>query len=234
MNHTAVVNGTEYRLIETIPGLDSLDYVLCQDTAGQRFVCQRQQWKAAAPPPLTRIHAKSAAEEKIKLFMELFHGRDDVYARRWYNRKTQKSGYAPACRNEWAPGICNKKKFRCADCPNREFVPLSPEAVRAHLIGRDGDCRDVAGIYPLLPDDTTRLLCVDFDDAGWQEDIRAFRETAQAFGLTPAVERSRSGEGGHGWFFFEKPVSAADARKLGSLLLTRAMEKRHEKRTRSS
>ncbi len=233
MNHTGVVNVTEYRLIETIPGLDLLDYVLCQDTAGQRFVCQRQQWEAAALPPLTRIHAKSAAEEKIKLFMELFHGRDDVYARRWYNRKTQKSGYAPACRNEWAPGICDKKKFRCADCPNREFVPLSPEAVRAHLIGRDGDCRDVAGIYPLLPDDTTRLLCLDFDDAGWQEDIRAFRETAQEFGLTPAVERSRSGEGGHVWFFFENPVSAADARKLGSLLLTRAMEKRHELRFQS-
>jgi hypothetical protein len=165
--------------------------------------------------------------------LELFHGREDVYAKRWYNFKTQKSGYSPACRNEWARGICDKKKHRCADCPNREFISLSPEIVRAHLIGRDEFCRDVVGVYPLLPDDATRLLCADFDDGGWQEDVRAFCDAARSCGLTPAVERSRSGEGAHVWFFFEAPVPAADARKLGSLLLTGAMTKRHELSFRS-
>jgi hypothetical protein len=91
----------------------------------------------------------------------------------------------------------------------------------------------VVGVYPLLPDDTTRLLCADFDDGGWQEDVRAFCDAARSCGLTPAVERSRSGEGAHVWFFFEAPVPAADARKLGSLLLTGAMAKRHELSFRS-
>ena len=233
MNQIAILSGKTYCLLELLPGVDAHSYVLCESEDGQRYVCPLEQWEAAAPPPAARVHSKSPAEEKIKLFKELFHGRDDVYAHRWYNRKTQKSGYAPACRNEWAWGVCDKKKVRCADCPNREFIPLSSEIIRAHLIGRDEECKDVAGIYPLLPDDLTRLLCVDFDDAGWQEDVRAFCESARRLGLTPAVERSRSGEGGHVWFFFEGAVSAADARKLGSLLLTRAMEKRHELRFRS-
>ena len=233
MNQIAVLSGKTYRLLELLPGVDTYSYVLCESEDGQRYVCPLEQWESAATPPAARVHSKSPAEEKIKLFMEFFHGRDDVYAHRWYNRKTQKSGYAPACRNEWAWGVCDKKKVRCADCPNREFIPLSPEIIRAHLIGRDEECKDVAGIYPLLPDDTTRLLCVDFDDAGWQEDVSAFCESARGLGLIPAVERSRSGDGGHVWFFFEGAVPAANARKLGSLLLTRAMEKRHELRFQS-
>ena len=233
MNQTAVFSETTYRLLEIIPGLDSGSYILCEDNAGQHFVCPQEFWEASVVVPPMRVHAKSPASEKIDLFLERFHGRDDVYARRWYNTKTQKTGYAPACRNEWVHGLCDKRKNRCADCPNREYIPLSPELVRAHLIGRDENCRDVVGIYPLLPDDTTRLLCADFDDEGWQADVRAFCDAARELNLSPAVERSRSGEGGHVWFFFECSVPAVDARKLGSLLLTRAMEKRHELSFRS-
>ena len=233
MNQVAIISESTYRLLETISGLDDARYILCESEDGERFVCPLDRWEAAAPAPTTKVHAKSSSQEKIALFLELFHGRDDVYAKRWYNYKTRKSGYAPACRNEWVRGVCDKKKQRCTDCPNREFVPLSPEIVRAHLIGRDEFCRDVVGIYPLLPDDTARLLCADFDDGGWREDVRAFCEAAREIALTPAVERSRSGEGAHVWFFFETPISAADARKLGSLLLTRAMAKRHELSFRS-
>ena len=233
MNQTAVFSETTYRLLEVIPGLDGGSYVLCESKAGHHFICPMDRWEAAAPPPTTKVHAKSSSQEKIALFLELFHGRDDVYAKRWYNYKTQKSGYTPACRNEWAHDICDKKKIRCPDCPNREFIALTPEIIRAHLIGRDEFCRDVAGIYPLLPDDTTWLLCADFDDGDWQADVHAFCEAAQTLGLTPAVERSRSGEGAHIWFFFAEPVPAADARKLGSFLLTRAMAKRHELSFRS-
>ena len=233
MNQTAKLSGITYRLLETIPGLDEASYVLCESENGERSVCPLDRWEAAAPAPTTKVHAKSPSQDKIALFLELFHGREDVYAKRWYNFKTQKSGYSPACRNEWVRGVCDKKKHRCADCPNREFIALSPEIVRAHLIGRDEFCRDVVGIYPLLPDDTTRFLCADFDDGGWQEDVRAFCAAAGSCGLTPAVERSRSGEGAHVWFFLETPVPAADARKLGSLLLTSAMAKRHELSFRS-
>lgn len=233
MNQSAIFSDVTYRLLETLHGMDGEPYILCESEDGARFICSLDRWEAAAPAPTTKVHAKSSSQEKIALFLELFHGREDVYARRWYNYKTQKSGYAPACRNEWVRGVCDKKKHRCADCPNREFVPLSPEIVRAHLIGRDEFCRDVVGVYPLLPDDRTWLLCADFDDGGWQEDVRAFCEAARSCGLTPAVERSRSGEGAHVWFFFAEPVSAADARKLGSLLLTQAMAKRHELSFRS-
>ena len=126
MNQVAILSGSTYQLLEIIPGLDDASY---------------------------KVHAKSSSQEKIALFLELFHGREDMYAKRWYNFKTQKAGYSPACRNEWVRGVCDKKKHRCADCPNREFISLSPEIVRAHLIGRDEFCRDVVGIYPLLPDD---------------------------------------------------------------------------------
>ena len=233
MNQTAIFSDSIYRYLEIIPGLDDASYVLCENENGEHFVCTLDRWEAAAPAPTTKVHARSSSQDKIALFLELFHGREDVYARRWYNFKTQKAGYSPACRNEWTRGICDKKKHRCADCPNREFISLSPEIVRTHLIGRDEFCRDVVGIYPLLPDDTTRLLCADFDDGGWQEDVHAFCDAARRCGLTPAVERSRSGEGAHVWFFFEAPVPAADARKLGSLLLTGAMTKRHELSFRS-
>ena len=233
MNQIAVFSESTYRLIETLTDVDGEHYVLCKNEDGVRFVCPLDRWEAASPAPRTKVHAKSSSQDKIALFLELFHGRDDVYARRWYNYKTRKSGYAPACRNEWVRGICNKKKNRCADCPNREFISLSAELIRAHLIGRDEFCRDVVGIYPLLPDDRTWLLCADFDDGGWQEDVIAFCEAARRCGLTPAVERSRSGEGAHVWFFFAEPLLAADARKLGSMLLTQAMAKRHELSFRS-
>lgn len=233
MNQTALFSGLTYRLLEIIRGLDDTIYVLCECENGERFVCSLDRWEAAAPAPTTKVHSKSSSQDKIALFLERFRGRDDVYAKRWYNYKSQKSGYSPACRNEWERDVCDKKKHRCADCPNREFIALSSGIVRAHLIGLDEFCRDVAGIYPLLPDDTTWLLCADFDDGGWQEDVRAFCDAAASCGLTPAVERSRSGEGAHVWFFFETPVPASDARKLGSLLLTRAMAKRHELSFRS-
>ncbi len=134
----------------------------------------------------------------------------------------------PACKNEWVPGVCDKKAYRCPDCPDRAFMPLTAQAVKAHLIGQDPYCRDVAGIYPMLEGDRTRLLAVDFDEASWREDVSAFRETCASLDLTPAVERSRSGNGAHIWFFFSEPVSAADARRLRSGLLTGTMARRHE------
>ena len=100
--------------------------------------------------------------------------------------------------------------------------------VKAHLIGRDPLCRDVAAIYPMLEDNTTWLLAADFDEENWQLDVAAFCKCCKNIGLVPAVERSRSGNGAHVWFFFSEPVTAADARRLGTSLLTRTMAHRHE------
>lgn len=174
------------------------------------------------------VTMKSTPQEKITLFRSLFRGREDVYALRWHNTKTGKSGYSPVCANKWAPGICGMPKVRCADCKYRSFSSLTDKDIYAHLSGKDYLCRDVIGIYPMLPDETTYFLAIDFDDGDWQEDITAVRDVCEDNSIPYAVERSRSGEGGHLWIFFNEPVSAVKARKLGSGLLTNAMKKRHE------
>ncbi len=84
----------------------------------------------------------------------------------------------------------------------------------------------VAGVYPMLLDETCFFLAVDFDKSGWLEDSTAFIETCRRMDLSAALERSRSGRGGHAWLFFEEAVPAALARKLGCYILTETMERR--------
>lgn len=177
---------------------------------------------------ISQITWKSPPEDKIALFRSLFRGREDVYALRYENPKNGKHGYAPVCENKWRPGICDMLKTKCPKCPNRLFAALDDKAVYRHLSGQDTLCRDVIGIYPMLPDETTYFLAIDFDDGDWQKDITAVRNVCKMHDIPCAVERSRSGEGGHLWVFFELPVSASKARKLGSGLLTQAMKERHE------
>lgn len=174
------------------------------------------------------VTMRSTPQEKIALFRSLFRGREDVYALRWYNAKTGKSGYSPVCANKWLPGVCDMPKTKCADCRYRSFTKLTVKAVYAHLSGKDELCKDVIGIYPMLPDETTFFLAIDFDDGEWQKDISAVREVCGEYDIPCAAERSRSGEGGHLWIFFEGAIPAAKARRLGSGLLTAAMQKRHE------
>ena len=175
--------------------------------------------------PSEAIDKLSDASAKIRLFQSLFRGRGDVYAKRWENKAKGTSGYSPACGNEWKPGICQKPKIKCSACKHQGFIPLSEMVVDAHLRGQQNL---VAGIYPLLPNETCWFLAIDFDDEGWQKDIMTLREVCFQFGIPDAVERSRSGNGAHAWFFFEHPVPASLARKFGSALLTHAMNKRHE------
>lgn len=236
MNQRAVIGNCNYRLLETVPSLTGQErFALCEDGSGNRFVCPEDVWLRHAPKPETTapVYAGSTSQEKIDFFLSLFRGREDVYAKRYQNLKSGKSDYVPACRNEWMPGVCDKKAHRCPECPNRAFKPLTAQVIRAHLMGKDGFCRDVVGIYPMLENDCTCLLAVDFDEELWREDVAAFRDTCLSLGIAPAVERSRSGDGAHVWFFFSEPVSAADARKLRSGLLTQAMARRHELRFES-
>ena len=231
MNRKALINGQEYTLLETLPFLDGgHQQILCEDDSGKRAACSESLWRGCAikDTHTAPIHAHSSSQEKIEFFLSVFKGREDVYARRYHSTATGKSGYTPVCKNEWAHGLCDKKKHKCPECPNREFRPLTAEAVKAHLIGRDPFCRDVAAIYPMLADNTTWLTAADFDEEKWQLDVTAFCKCCREMGLAPAVERSRSGNGAHVWFFFSEPVSAADARRLGTSLLTRTMARRHE------
>lgn len=170
------------------------------------------------------VNKYSSSTEKISLFRSLFCGREDVFARRWYSKTTEKSGYQPVCGNEWADGLCDKRKYKCSACPNRKLMPLTDEDIFKHLSGKDEFGRDVIGIYPMLKDETCNFLCVDFDEEDYQRSVTAFREISLKYDISVSVERSRSGNGAHIWIFFEAPVSVVLARKLGSGLLTKAME----------
>jgi superfamily II DNA or RNA helicase len=165
----------------------------------------------------------STHAEKVVLFRSLFRGREDVFPRLWEKTKTGRKGYSPVCSNEWVRGICQKPRVKCGKCSHRAFLPVTEQVVLDHLQGRH-----VIGVYPLLPDETCRLLAADFDGASWQEDVAAFAETCRRIGISPAVERSRSGKGAHAWFFFSGPVSASVARQMGCYLLTETMSRRHQ------
>jgi superfamily II DNA or RNA helicase len=179
---------------------------------------------------ITRATSGLSNAEKIGLFRSFFRGRGDVFPLRWQNSKTGKAGYAPACNNEWVRGICEKPRIKCSNCPNQAFVPVSDEVVRGHLQGRDvansGKPEPfVAGVYPLLADETCWFLAADFDKQFWQRDALAFLATCREKGVPAAIERSRSGNGSHVWIFFSEPVPASEARKLGAYLVTETMER---------
>ena len=167
-------------------------------------------------------------QEKVDLFRSLFKGREDVFARRWYSKTSGKAGYQPVCQNEWTP-MCDKRTFKCADCPNRHFSPLTDNDIYRHLEGKDADGRDVIGLYVLNEDNTCHLLCTDFDDKncehGYKNDVLAFIDVCRSWNIPCSVERSRSGNGAHVWIFFDNPVLAVKVRRLGNAILTEAMSR---------
>lgn len=112
-------------------------------------------------------HSSLPAAEKVALFRRLFRGRTDVYPIRWESQ-SGKSGYSPACANEWRPGICEKPRIKCAACSHRQLIPVTDPIIYDHLAGKH-----IIGVYPLLADDTCYFLAVDFDEADWRQDAKA-------------------------------------------------------------
>lgn len=159
-------------------------------------------------------------EEKVKIFMEVFKGRTDLYAKRWVSNKTGKSGYSPVCKNEFSVYKCDKPRMKCSECPYRELLPLTDDIILKHLKGEI-----TIGIYPLLPGDLCNFLAIDFDKKTYEKDVSAFWSICDELDIPVYVERSRSGNGAHVWIFFEESISARIARKMGNILLTKTMEK---------
>ena len=159
--------------------------------------------------------SKLSTAEKVPLFRRLFRGRTDVYPVRWEGKTSGKSGYAPACANEWRAGVCEKPRIKCGDCSNRLLIPMSDAVIYDHLAGKH-----VVGVYPLLEDDTCYFLAADFDEADWRDDARAFMQSCEELGVPAALEISRSGNGAHAWIFFASRVSARDARRLGTAIIS--------------
>ncbi len=184
------------------------------------------EWRLPAEPPKPEQTAALPllvpildTNEKLALFKRLFRGRSDVFPLRWES-KAGKSGYSPACANEWRPGVCEKPRIKCGDCSYRQLLPLTDQVLYKHLAGEI-----VVGVYPLLPDDTCYFLAVDFDEADWREDVMAFAQSCRELGVPVAVEVSRSGNGAHAWIFFEHSVPAFEARLLGSAIISHTCER---------
>ena len=191
---------------ETRARLDAL-----REQAAVAERARSQPWPAtAAPLRMGESPPPSTGVDKLRLFRELFRGREDVYPKYWENLPKGKSGYSPACANEWKQGLCDKKRVKCGACPNQAFIPVSDPVILDHFKGRH-----IIGVYPMLEDETCWFLAADFDGTSWKEDVAAFVETCRSAGVPPAVERSRSGNGAHVWFFFSTPVAVNVARRMG-------------------
>ena len=178
-----------------------------------------------------RIIDKFITEDMANKYFAMFWGRTDVYAKRGKN-----GGYFPQCDNRWNDRLCPKQrgeKIRCEDCENTKWTKLTAKKIVEHLVGYKEDGSDVLGVYPLLPDGTCRFIVFDFDNhekgaeatdfanvtEEWHKEVDALRMMCEKNGITPLIERSRSGKGAHVWIFFKRPISASLARNFGFLLL---------------
>ena len=164
-------------------------------------------------------------EDSVKIFMNYFKGRNDVYPYLSIDKNNPNiKYYIPACANEWKNGVCNKTMGKkCKNCQYRENKPISKETIYKHMYENYP-----IGIYPLLENDTCFFLSLDFDDKDSKKDIKsdvlAFASVCDKYEVPIAIERSRSGNGIHIWMFFDTNIKARTARKLGSLLLSKTME----------
>ncbi|MBQ7991670.1 MAG: DEAD/DEAH box helicase family protein, partial [Solobacterium sp.] len=165
---------------------------------------------------------KFGNEEKIRIFMDYFRCRPDLYAERFYSRKKESFGWNPVCRNSFTT-VCGKKngKFNCFQCKYSQFEPVNTQAVKNHFLGSNQGI----GFYPLMPDGTCWWLAIDFDHDSWFENMLSVYREAVSLELYPVMERSQSGQGGHLWFFFASAVKATLARRMGDMLLKRAMNR---------
>jgi len=144
----------------------------------------------------------------IHLYKSLFKGRTDIYAVRW--QKDERSGYMPAYKVDWSD--YNKHKAQGGtfkDYKKKEYIPFGDDAIKSHLSGKD-----TCGIYPLLEDNSSYFIAVDFDKANWKETILKLHNICKDYDFPTYIERSRSGNGGHLWLFFEDAFPAEQSRKI--------------------
>ncbi|MBI3617852.1 MAG: DEAD/DEAH box helicase family protein [Candidatus Omnitrophica bacterium] len=170
-----------------------------------------------------KVNNNQLLDDKIALFKTCFRGRGDVYAKLWINNRTGMRGYSPVCKHEWDRVLCRKPSIKCSECPNQGFLLTDEIAIKQHLTGAQ-----VMAIYPMLKNEHCYFLAIDFDKEHWMDDIRAMMRTCSEERIPAAVERSRSGSGGHVWIFFSEEIPAVLARRLGTSIITKTMAKRYQ------
>ena len=208
--------------LESFDTVEAIDKRLAELDRDRALLVNRKQFMLNQIPDLNSGNPDRpfmlSVSQKVELFIGLFKGRSDVYAYRWES-SNGRSGYSFSCKNEWKKGLCNKPKIKCNQCTNRKYKSLDDQVVYNHLKGKQ-----VVGLYPLLVENTCRLLVADFDKDDWKEAAEAMSQVCIQFKVPHAIEISRSGNGAHLWVFFSEPIPAKEARQLGFGLLDKAME----------
>lgn len=147
-------------------------------------------------------------ESQINTFRSLFKGREDVFAVRW--EKDGKSGYMPAYHYDpyhYRVHKMNGGTFQ--NYPHKSYLPLTENEILKHFNGIQQ-----IGVYPLLTDNTSWFLVADFDEQDWKDEAVTFLNVCKEKNIPAYLERSRSGNGGHVWIFFDKAYPAVRSRKI--------------------
>lgn len=156
--------------------------------------------------------------DKVELekYKALFRGRIDVFARHW--KKGRQEGYMPAYQFDPYMYQLHKRNGGTFKSYNdKSFLPLEDDQLLKHFKGEQ-----LIGIYPLLQDNTSWFLVADFDKENWSEESKAFLTFCRNEGVPAYLERSRSGNGGHVWIFFDQPYPAVKSRRIFKNFLGRA------------
>ncbi|HIB8182301.1 TPA: TOTE conflict system archaeo-eukaryotic primase domain-containing protein [Elizabethkingia anophelis] len=145
---------------------------------------------------------------QINTVCSLFQGREDVFAVRW--EKSGKSGYMPAYRYDpYHYRVHKMNGGTFSNYPHKNYLPLTDNEIQKHLDGIQQ-----IGVYPLLQNNTSWFLVADFDKQNWKEEAVNFLHACKEKNIPAYLERSRSGNGGHVWIFFEKPYPSVGSRKI--------------------
>lgn len=125
-------------------------------------------------------------------------------------KKKNKSGYMPAY--FYDPYRYRAHKMKGGTFQNfneKSYLKLSDAEIEKHLNGIQQ-----IGVYPLLQDNTSWFLVADFDKENWKTEAVLFLNACREKDIPAYLERSRSGNGGHVWIFFEYPYPAVKSKRI--------------------
>ena len=152
----------------------------------------------------------------ITLYRSLFRGREDVFAVHW--SKGKKSGYMPAY--YYDPYLYRQHRMKGGtfkDFKSKRYEQFTDEQLVKHLKGER-----LTGVYPLLQDNTSWFIVADFDKENWFEQCMRFINVCDEYNIPAYLERSRSGNGGHVWVFFDQAYPAVKSRSIFITLLEKS------------